>query len=211
MSSTPYPCCPLFASASQPSTTTAAAAAAALTWRWEDSPKILNLAEVDQPAMHPFVVITLTVLWYIAYPFWKLFHWLYYLLKPLRYLLYILSVPFVHIVHFFGKALSWPVGFLAKLEVRTLKDRAIDNGTETSWFQDLYIYLSCALFVGAVTGLCLHSVYLILLRISGLTPSPSINHPNSRRVTTLSTKQQGRSVAEYRADRRRRKERQDSF
>jgi len=46
-----------------------------------------------------------------------------------------LSVPFIHIVHFFGKALSWPVGFLAKLEVRTLKDRAIDNGTETSWLR----------------------------------------------------------------------------
>ena len=66
--------------------------------------------------MHPYVDIR-TVLWYIAYPFWKLLKWLYYLLKPLRYLLYILSVPVIHIAHFIGKALYWPLDFLAKLEV----------------------------------------------------------------------------------------------
>jgi len=80
--------------------------------------------------MHPFAAITLTVLWYIAYPFWKLFQWFYYLLKPLRYLLYILSVPVIHIVHFFGRVLWWPFEFLAKLEVRNWID-VIDNGTES--------------------------------------------------------------------------------
>src|SRR5215469_1483879 len=74
--------------------------------------------------MHPYVVVTLTVLRYIAYPFWKLLQWLYYLLKPLRYLLYILSVPFIHIIHFLGKALCWPVDFLVKLEVRNWIERS---------------------------------------------------------------------------------------
>jgi len=74
--------------------------------------------------MHPYVVVTLTVLRYIAYPFGKLLQWLYYLLKPLRYLLYILSVPFIHIIHFLGKALCWPVNFLVKLEVRNWIERS---------------------------------------------------------------------------------------
>jgi hypothetical protein len=86
--------------------------------------------------MHPYVVITLTVLWYIAYPFWKLLQWFYYLLKPLRYLLYILSVPFIHIVHFLGKALRWPIDFVAKLEVRNWIERST-SALEEHWFVGL--------------------------------------------------------------------------
>ena len=77
--------------------------------------------------------MTLTVLWYIAYPFWILLQWLYYLLKPLRYLLYIFSVPFIHMVHFLGKALCWPVVFLAKLEVRNTNVLVELHGVEKAY------------------------------------------------------------------------------
>lgn len=80
---------------------------------------------LDRPAasrhsamnMHPALARTLTVLWYIAYPFWKLLQLLYFLLKPLRYTLYLLSRPFIHLAHFLIKAVHWPLQILAKLEV----------------------------------------------------------------------------------------------
>jgi hypothetical protein len=67
--------------------------------------------------MHPYVERTLTVLWYIALPFWKILQLLYFLLKPLRYTLHLLSLPFVYSGHFIVKAVRWPFEFLAKFEV----------------------------------------------------------------------------------------------
>lgn len=67
--------------------------------------------------MNPFLERTGLVLWYIAWPFWKTLQLIYFLLKPLRYTLHILSLPFVYLSLFIYKAVRWPFDFLAKFEV----------------------------------------------------------------------------------------------
>lgn len=67
--------------------------------------------------MHPYLERTLTVLWYIAWPFWKILQLFYVLLKPLKYSLHLLFLPFIYLGHFIIKAARWPFDFLAKFEV----------------------------------------------------------------------------------------------
>ncbi|KZF22664.1 hypothetical protein L228DRAFT_247023 [Xylona heveae TC161] len=83
-------------------------------------------------AMHPYVSIAGTVLYYLSLPFTVSFRWLLVVLAPL-----------IHLIRYIFYGLLFPVSLAAK-------------------FETIYIYLGVAVLVGLLTGSILHVIISLL-------------------------------------------------
>ncbi|KAF2474182.1 uncharacterized protein BDR25DRAFT_119801 [Lindgomyces ingoldianus] len=119
----------------------------------------------------------LTVLYYVCWPFIKLVHGISYILSPFWAIAQFVLLPFTHLVHILLNIVLFPFRLQLLERVETI-----------------YIYLGIAGLIGCITGAILH------LSFNFLSSTLCIDA-----AAGAKPRLKGRSAAEYRAARRRRK------
>jgi hypothetical protein len=68
--------------------------------------------------MNIYLDWALTILYYASVPVTTLLNWVFYLLSPVWYLIYMILLPFGYLGHFIKAVVTYPLRYLGTLEVR---------------------------------------------------------------------------------------------